>query len=779
MNGVLFLHAREIYHRDLKPENIVFDDSYNAKITDFGMNSYTPASATEMPRAMTKAMPTDDRNWSVGTEAYCPPEVRGESMQEAYDPGQYDVWSLGVILLMLVSVDKLEVVTHQIMRGGRPAYEKVVRMPFVGYQTTNGIRQNLLSELDPAPPGFQGGLHECPPRHDKFWLNFPTIRSSLSDQAVDLLNRMFMREPEKRITLSEVSKHPWFQAAAVPSSAEITKVMQGRQPMKAQQGTSQMVSLGADEDAGISLAELRRNLKLNGDSGSAIFPRDTVIKESMAMFDCGPADEYSAAKLFAGLSQSVTSWGLQQPKGFISTNMLTLTACAVRDQGLVEEFMIEVLVSDLDNKVLLLLRRLPTSMEWSLWRKEIGQFCENYLTLVKGSQHGAAVSSEESTKSDTPAALSMDWWPECTSEEMQQYKLLWSVFGQPPDGHLRMDMFKSYMERTVGVPPVEVEAVWHLTVPNGGKFMNMDQFVKARYLVTRLNEGRTLPPRFPSQAFEQSSGQCSVGQFVGTKEHPFRYDTFAYLFRPLLEREYQTNQVVWRKFAPVAVLCPPGSSPFTSGMVANDKDKFTVCNICTPAMEMWGMRLSNIRQAYNPPRKGEVVLLPEVFTSGNKAELQALCQQVDEETSDLFAHKTPENWAELQVKLAAKAAEEGKGGVWRLAIPTGTVVAFHLSIDLLKHLLAAAGVSYFGGPLFREETFQASGPVEFGSEDYLVSDVIPAVTTFFGTDGRSATHDNRWIWKNTNKVFRGQTLITRTIPKDTFLSTYKPLTVGL
>lgn len=41
---------------------------------------------------------------------------------------------------MMLGVDKLEVVTHQLMRGQQIVKEKVVRMPFVGYRTTSGDR---------------------------------------------------------------------------------------------------------------------------------------------------------------------------------------------------------------------------------------------------------------------------------------------------------------------------------------------------------------------------------------------------------------------------------------------------------------------------------------------------------------------------------------------------------------------------------------------------------------------------------------------------------------
>lgn len=69
-----------------------------------------------------------------------------------------------------------------------------------------------------------------------------------------------------------------------------------------QTGTNQTVYLGGGgNDAGISQAELRRNLKMGADSsGNVTFPRDKMIASNVGFFDCGPAGEYSASKLFAG-----------------------------------------------------------------------------------------------------------------------------------------------------------------------------------------------------------------------------------------------------------------------------------------------------------------------------------------------------------------------------------------------------------------------------------------------------------------------------------------------
>lgn len=131
--------------------------------------------------------------------------------------------------------------------------------------------------------------------------------------------------------------------------------------------------------------------------------------------------------------------------------------------------------------------------------------------------------------------------------------MTWSPAGAngfPPDGR-----FVSYALLCIAV---EVEAVWHLVVPQGAS-MKQSHFVNARYLITRMLEGRTLPTKFPQYVIDGKSAKPnSIGSSVGTKEHPFRYDIFAYLFRPLLEQEYRKVNRVWRKFAPIAVLCPNG-----------------------------------------------------------------------------------------------------------------------------------------------------------------------------------------------------------------------------
>lgn len=98
----------------------------------------------------------------VGTPYYVAPEV----LRGSYDK-RCDVWSLGIILFVFLC--------------GYP--------PFEGDNNKEIFKNVLKQELifDPAD-----------------W-------KTVSDEAKDLVTKMLAKDPEKRITADECSKHPWFK----------------------------------------------------------------------------------------------------------------------------------------------------------------------------------------------------------------------------------------------------------------------------------------------------------------------------------------------------------------------------------------------------------------------------------------------------------------------------------------------------------------------------------------------------------------------------------------
>lgn len=80
-------HTLGIVHRDVKPSNILFNQSYDAFLTDFGLAKFTSRKT-----GLTGAL-------LVGTPEYMSPE----QAQRLSVDGRSDVYSLGVILYLILT----------------------------------------------------------------------------------------------------------------------------------------------------------------------------------------------------------------------------------------------------------------------------------------------------------------------------------------------------------------------------------------------------------------------------------------------------------------------------------------------------------------------------------------------------------------------------------------------------------------------------------------------------------------------------------------------------
>jgi serine/threonine protein kinase len=80
-------HALGIVHRDVKPSNILFNQSYDAFLTDFGLAKFTRRKS-----GMTGML-------LVGTPEYMSPE----QVQRLQVNGRSDIYSLGVILYLILT----------------------------------------------------------------------------------------------------------------------------------------------------------------------------------------------------------------------------------------------------------------------------------------------------------------------------------------------------------------------------------------------------------------------------------------------------------------------------------------------------------------------------------------------------------------------------------------------------------------------------------------------------------------------------------------------------
>ncbi|CAI5522717.1 unnamed protein product [Closterium sp. Naga37s-1] len=188
LKGVKYIHSANILHRDLKPPNILIDGRCNIKITDFGL-------------ARTRVETTDHLTKYVVTRYYRAPELLVNNQQYS---ASIDVWSVALIYLELVLghivlrgdnyVDQLRKTCEVRLKGGGTA-EGSMGSPSAedaSFIVNDAARTFLLSELQ----GF-------PAR------NIRDVFPKLSEPAADLVQRMLVFDPRRRITVDEALAHPY------------------------------------------------------------------------------------------------------------------------------------------------------------------------------------------------------------------------------------------------------------------------------------------------------------------------------------------------------------------------------------------------------------------------------------------------------------------------------------------------------------------------------------------------------------------------------------------
>lgn len=158
LSGLSYLHSKNIVHRDLKLENILISDKeyvektkeeyYDIKIIDFGNARIFDNNKTN------KSI--------VGSSYYIAPEVFKRSSSK-----ESDLWSAGVILYMLIV--------------GSPPFDGKNEKKIIG-----SIKTGIYNKNNPK------------------WIN-------ASSEVKDLISKLLVYEPKKRLSANDALLHPWFK----------------------------------------------------------------------------------------------------------------------------------------------------------------------------------------------------------------------------------------------------------------------------------------------------------------------------------------------------------------------------------------------------------------------------------------------------------------------------------------------------------------------------------------------------------------------------------------
>lgn len=168
LSAVKYCHSHFVAHRDLKLDNTLLDSSNPPiiKICDFGFAKTWSEEANMFTQ--------------IGTPVYMSPElINQKGAQKGYDGRSVDVWASGILLLVM-------------LLGSFP------------FDHTE----------HPDPNTSEAHLEVWLQQVSKRWSEVPHMAEAvkkLTPECKDLLNRIFVIDASKRITIEKIERHPWYK----------------------------------------------------------------------------------------------------------------------------------------------------------------------------------------------------------------------------------------------------------------------------------------------------------------------------------------------------------------------------------------------------------------------------------------------------------------------------------------------------------------------------------------------------------------------------------------
>jgi mitogen-activated protein kinase 1/3 len=188
LRGVLYMHTANVMHRDLKPSNILLNKNCDLKICDLGL-------------ARGYENETDFKTEYVVTRWYRAPEV---ILNASEYTKAVDIWSVGCIFAELIGrtalfpgEDYLDQVQRIIAVLGTPGVDDCA---FIGNESALKYIKSL------------------PKRSKQSW---KSLYPKANPQALDLLSKILVFNPDKRYTVEECLAHPYLEGLHNPDDEPV------------------------------------------------------------------------------------------------------------------------------------------------------------------------------------------------------------------------------------------------------------------------------------------------------------------------------------------------------------------------------------------------------------------------------------------------------------------------------------------------------------------------------------------------------------------------------
>lgn len=173
IKAVSYLHQHGYAHRDLKPENLLLNSSHtHLSLVDFGCTTSI----------------YDVHNIQCGTAGYMAPETWNK--QYTYDATKVDIWACGVILFSMIA-------------GASP------------------YTPPSFDDIHQHQPHHDWWLHKLEThQYDLFWSAHARNGMIFSYELRDLIQGMLQFNPDKRMNMDDIIKHPWITSQQQQSQQE-------------------------------------------------------------------------------------------------------------------------------------------------------------------------------------------------------------------------------------------------------------------------------------------------------------------------------------------------------------------------------------------------------------------------------------------------------------------------------------------------------------------------------------------------------------------------------
>ncbi|KAG9389691.1 cyclin dependent kinase [Carpediemonas membranifera] len=222
LEGLAYLHNRNIIHRDIKPANILLDKDGRAALCDFGLS---------------RLGVDDGMSSQIFTTYWRPPEVLLPSM-DASDGGTKafysytsDVWALGMTIVAMtmswnIDMQQSEDAMVTILEHLLGRFSDRCSWMKTDDERSAIFTTDLLRYGEDAPDwAIEVDIKPQPTNAlPSYWVRMRLFEAGRGDgqdalyspALLDLLTHMLDIDPEKRWTARQCLDHPWFMTAPLP-----------------------------------------------------------------------------------------------------------------------------------------------------------------------------------------------------------------------------------------------------------------------------------------------------------------------------------------------------------------------------------------------------------------------------------------------------------------------------------------------------------------------------------------------------------------------------------